>query len=141
MGRCSIKTTRLHYEICPQCCSRRPHTSKHKKATSWCIGSCNAWCDAQGLPSNLLQTASAAELNEHLKHFILEANRQDGCPSSTRFTLSTSSGNPETLERDRLISILDSKNLDFFQSRQVLDARMKDLTSKGLGQSRSKQSH
>ena len=106
-----------------------------KRMTSWCIGSWNVWCDAQGLPSNLLETASAAELNQHLQRLILEANRQDGCPYPLDSLYQLVSGIQRHLRENSRpdLSILDPKNLDFFQSRQVLDARMKELTSKGLG--------
>ena len=83
----------------------------------------------------MLETASAAELNEHLQGFILEANRQDGSPYPPDSLYQLVAGIQRHLRENSRpdLGILDPKNLDFFQSCQVLDARMKELTSKGLG--------
>ena len=49
-----------------------------KRNTSWSMSVWRAWCKARGLSANIETTSSAAELNRHLKSFIVEANRQDG---------------------------------------------------------------
>ena len=82
----------------------------------------------------MLETASAAELNEHLQGFILEANRQDVSPYPPDSLYQLVAGIQRHLRENSRpdLGILDPKNLDFFQSCQVLDARMKELTSKGI---------
>ena len=112
-----------------------------KRMTSWCIGSWNVWCDAQGLPSKLLETASAAELNQHLQRLISGSKLwQDGCPYPLDSTLPASIGNPETLERERRpdLSVLDPLTWIFFNLARCLMLERANI--QGIRESKSKHS-
>ena len=62
-------------------------------------------------------------------------NRQDGSPYPAESLYQLVAGVQRHLRENGRpdLGILDPNNLDFFQTRQVLDARMKQLTSAGVG--------
>ena len=105
-----------------------------KKTTTWCMNIWRAWCDFRQITDNI-EALEAEQLNDHLCNFIMEVNKQDGScyPPNTLYQIVASiqrhlkeNGRPE-------MSILDPKSLKFVKVRQVLDARMKLLTSQGTG--------
>jgi len=105
-----------------------------KKTTNWCMSVWKSWSKYRGITESI-ETLSAVDLNNHLSSFIMEVNRQDGSPypADTLYQIVTGiqrhlkeNGRPE-------LGILDQKNLDFVQTRQVLDAQMKQLTTCGVG--------
>ena len=105
-----------------------------KKTTNWCMSVWKSWSEYRGITQSI-ETLSAEDLNNHLSNFIVEVNRQDGSPYPADTIYQLVAGIQRHLKengRPELV-ILDPKNLDFVQTRQVLDARMKQLTTTGVG--------
>ena len=105
-----------------------------KKATAWSMKIWKAWCDFREITDDI-EALEAEDLNNHLCNFIMEANKQDGSnyPPNTLYQIIA--GIQRHLKENSRpeMTILDPKNLKFIKARQVLDARMKLLTSQGVG--------
>ena len=82
-----------------------------------------------------IENLSAHDLDNYLAKFIVEVNRQDGAPYPPDTLYQLVSGIQRHLKENGRpeLGILDPKNLDFVQTRQVLDAQMKQLTTCGVG--------
>ena len=93
-----------------------------------------SWSEYRGITKSI-KTHSAKDLNNHLSHFIIEVNRQDGSPYPADTIYQLVAGIQHHLKengRPELV-ILDPKDLNFVQTQQVCDTRMKQLTTTGVG--------
>jgi hypothetical protein len=105
-----------------------------KRTTSWGYKVWNEWCEARNIHDKIVDM-EASMMNELLARFVQEARRKDGkeYPASSLHNIVSAvqrhlreNGRPE-------ISFFDEKSPTFDLLRKSLDARMKELTSKGIG--------
>ena len=110
-----------------------------KKNTSWAAGVFFAWRDARNacggefIPE--IQSMTVEQMNHYLTRFVVEARKKDGDPYYPKTLYLICAGLVRFL-RDNSVydkNFLDTKNLHFTEFRKVLDCKMKDLLSNGLG--------
>ena len=108
--------------------------SKTKKQTDWAVAVYKEWCGVRK-ESSLLATMSNNDIEEQLCRFVMEARRQDGdpYPPQTVYALITGLQRYLRAEGRRDISFLTKSDPTFSRLRLSLDARMKQLTSSGVG--------
>ena len=107
---------------------------KTKQTTRWAFCVWSSWCQTRHVTQPLHEMPLQV-IDKHLSRFILEARRQDGSPYPPKTLYQLVCALQRYLrENDRPeVAILDEKQPAFATSRKVLDARMKDLTSEGVG--------
>ena len=93
-----------------------------------------SWCDARGEDSGIV-AMEPATLENKLRHFTLETRRQDGAPYPARSLYGIIAGIQCFLREcgRQETAFLNSSDPTFSRLGQVLDARMKELTSEGVG--------
>ena len=105
-----------------------------KQCTNWGMSVWKDWCKARGITS-AIEDMSSTDINHHMAHFVHETRRRDGAeyPASSLVNIVSSiqrylkeNGRPD-------VSFYDEKNIDYDHLRKSLDARMKDLTRRGIG--------
>ena len=104
------------------------------QTTSWAHNVWLAWCKARKI-EKLVAKMSLKELDEHLTHFVFETRRQDGNPYPPKTLYQLVRGLQRFLRENGRpeAAMFDERNPMFDKSRKVLDARMKQLTSQGVG--------
>lgn len=110
-----------------------------KKNTAWSVRVFEMWRDNrnsknQGIIPEL-KTMTSEEMNYYLGRFIVEARKKDGSPYPPRSLYLISCGLLRHLRDSNVYdkNFLDPKNLIFSEFRKILDAKMKELLSKGYG--------
>ena len=100
-----------------------------QKSTNWGMNVWCAWCDEQNVEM------SSDRMNSLLNRFVQEATRQDGKPYPPSSLYNIVAAIQRFLrEKGRPnISFFDVKAPEFDLLRKSLDARMKELTSEGVG--------
>ena len=111
-----------------------------RKNTNWAKRAWDEWTKNRGDVPGLL-TMNALQLNYYLSCFVIECRRQDGSeyPGNSLYQLVT--GLLRYARENGVITMnfLDSGDLRFQGFRKTLDARMKDLSSRGIGGEKRKQ--
>ena len=107
---------------------------KTKQTTLWVFSVWNSWCQARHI-SQSLHEMPLQVIDKYLSRFILEARRQDGIPYPPKTLYQLVCGLQRYLRENNRpeIAIFDEKQPIFATSRKVLDARMKELVSEGVG--------
>ena len=112
--------------------SRIPKNTK--RSTNWGISVWEDWCKARGIDKRI-ESLSAEDINNHTAHFVQEARKRNGeeYPAASLTNIVSAiqrylreNGRPE-------VSFFDEKNIQFDKLRKSLDAKMKDLTRRGIG--------
>ena len=110
---------------------RNPYTRQN---TKWAVETFNKWRAARdNVP--LLTEMNSESINYWMKGFVLEVRKQDGSEYPPRSLYYIVCGLLRFI-RDKNIhnmNLLDEKDHRFGVFQRVLDARMKELLSKGLG--------
>ena len=93
-----------------------------------------SWCTARS-ESSLLAEMSANDIEEQLCRFVMECRRQDGEPYPPSTLYGILAGLQRFLRGSgrHEISFFTTTNHMFARLRLTLDARMKQLTSSGIG--------
>ena len=113
------------------------HDNRNRmKNTNWAAGVFSAWRNAAGpefVPE--IQLMTVEQINHYLGRFVVEVLKKDGKPYPPRTLYLIYAGLLRFLRDNRVYdkNFLDSKNLYFTEFRKVLDGKMKDLLSNGLG--------
>lgn len=111
-----------------------------RKSMTWSVQVFEEWRNhrnAQAImtqPIPALPAMNAQEMNTYLSHFLLEIRRKDSSeyPGRTLYCIMT--GILRHLKQNgNYNNFLDKNNMQFSQLRNVLDARMKQLHSQGIG--------
>ena len=102
--------------------------------TAWAHSVWLAWCKARKVEKPVAEM-SLEELDEHLSQFVFETRRQDGNPYPPKTLYQLVCGLQRFLRENGRpeVAMFDEKNPTFDKSRKVLDARMKQLMSQGVG--------
>lgn len=110
-----------------------------KKNTAWSVRVFEMWRDNRN-SKNLgfipeLKMMTPEQMNYYLGRFIVEARKQDSSPYPPRSLYLISCGLLRHLRDSGVYdkNFLDTKNLVFSEFRKILDAKMKELLSKGYG--------
>lgn len=105
-----------------------------KKSTSWGYTVWMEWCNARDIKETIVEMGEN-RINELMAHFVQEVRRKDGNeypPGSLTSIVAAvqrylrENGRPE-------VSFLDDKNPTYDLLRKSLDAKLKQLTRKGVG--------
>lgn len=105
-----------------------------KKSTSWGYTVWMEWCNARDIKETIVEMGEN-RINELMAHFVQEVRRKDGNeypPGSLTNIVAAvqrylrENGRPE-------VSFLDDKNPTYDLLRKSLDAKLKQLTRKGVG--------
>lgn len=107
---------------------------KTRRQTAWAVSVFQSWCVARGEQSDIV-TMDAGTMQQKLCRFILEVRRQDGAPYPAKTLYSIVAGIQRFLRESgrHEIGFLNQADPTFGRLRQALDARMKELTSQGVG--------
>lgn len=108
--------------------------SNTRKNTKWAIETFNKWRIARvNVP--LLTEMTSETLNYWMQRFVLEVRKQDGSEYPPRSLYYIVCGLLRYLRDENIhnMNFLDEKDHRFAVFQRVLDARMKELLSKGLG--------
>ena len=107
---------------------------KTKKTTQWAYSVWQSWCEVRCV-TQPLREMPVSDIDQHLSRFIMEARRQNGSPYPPKTLYQLVCGLQRYLRESARpeVAIFDDKNPTFDTSRKVLDARMKKLTSEGVG--------
>ena len=105
-----------------------------KLSTCWAHSVWKSWSNIRGI-TQPLQEIPAKELNEFLSRFVLEARRQDDSPYPATSLYQLVCGLQRYLRDNGRPEVVffDEKQPNFDRARKALDARMKELTSQGVG--------
>ena len=105
-----------------------------RRQTNWCVSVYKSWCEVRGESSNL-SSMSASAIEEQLCRFVMEARRQDGKPYPPRSVYAIITGLQRYLRNEgrREVAFLSESDPTYARLRLALDARMKELTSSGVG--------
>ena len=105
-----------------------------KKSTGWGYSVWLEWCKARNIDQNIL-TMDEKKLNEVMARFVHEVRRKDGneYPPSSLICI-VSAVQRYLRENGRpAVCFYDDKNSTYDMLRKSLDAKLKLLTSKGIG--------
>lgn len=106
-----------------------------RKNTKWAYNVFSAWRKARGefIPDIIHMDATALEL--WLTRFVMEARKQDGSEYPAKSLYYIVCGLLRYLRDKEIYSLnfLDEKDFRFANFRKVLDSRMKELVSSGVG--------
>ena len=107
---------------------------KTRRQTAWAVSVFQSWCVARGEQSDIV-TMDAGTMQQKLCRFILEVRRQDGAPYPAKTLYSIVAGIQRFLRESgrHEIGFLNHADPTFGRLRQALDARIKELTSQGVG--------
>jgi hypothetical protein len=108
--------------------------AKTKKQTDWAFSVYHQWCAVRKEPLSLAEMPVEI-MEEQLCRFIVEARREDGgeYPPKTLYALVAGLQRFVRSKGRRDISFLSNEDLNFTRLRLTLDAKMKNLTSMGVG--------
>ncbi|XP_048775614.2 uncharacterized protein LOC125680217 [Ostrea edulis] len=110
---------------------KNPNTRKN---TTWAIETFNKWrAERDNVP--LLTEMNSESLNYWMQRFVLEVRKQDGSEYPPRSLYYIVCGLLRFIRDENIhnVNFLDEKDHRFAVFQRVLDARMKELLSKGLG--------
>ncbi|XP_062598901.1 uncharacterized protein LOC134260347, partial [Saccostrea cucullata] len=105
-----------------------------RRNTKWCVEMFNKWrASRDNVP--YMKEMNAEMLNYWLQRFVLEVRKQDGSEYPPRTLYFIVCGLLRHLREENVhdMNFLDEHDHRFAVFRKVLDARMKELLSKGLG--------
>ncbi|XP_033741792.1 zinc finger MYM-type protein 2-like [Pecten maximus] len=105
-----------------------------RKNTNWAKRAWDEWTKSRGDVPALL-TMNDLQMNHYLSCFVIECRRQDGTEYPGNSLYQLVSGLLRYLRENGVIimNYLNTGDLRFQGFRKTLDARMKDLTSRGIG--------
>ena len=118
--------------VCAQISGRVPKNTT--QTTAWAHSVWLAWYKARKIEKPVAKM-SLEEIDEHLSHFVFETRRQDGNPYPPKTLYQLVCGLQRFLRENGRpeVAMFDERNPTFDQSRKALDAKMKQLTSQGVG--------
>ena len=105
-----------------------------KRNTNWGMPVWRDWCKARNIET-LIEIMEPIDINNKMARFIQEASRQDGAeypPGSLHSVVWSVQRNMRENGRPD-VSFFDERNTEYDVLRKSLDARMKDLTRRGIG--------
>ena len=105
-----------------------------KKGTNWGISVWRQWCNARNIQEPI-ESMEASQICSLMAKFVQEARRKDGQEYPASSLLNIVSAIQRYLRENNRpeVSFLSEQDVQFDLLRKSLDARMKDLTRRGIG--------